>query len=355
MNNTPLVEQLTIRIPDGRIKCLNILRHPFLRYEKNIKNGEKTKKIVIPWLQSKSQDVGQMTFYLKVNTDSQYAILCLQQWLELIRQIGGRCYIICDRAELRKRISEEVLFYDQNVQFLYSINKKNVCLDDMVSPRWYNAALAHLTTFYHAHRHNIKNFWNIDADDTMFVAPIGKIVNILKEAVAYSDINNLDIFSLDMWASRTRGVHWSFGVSYVRNVDVFLRCFQSIDSTWKAKYADKDYTLNIDWFVTYLKDENYVKAGSFYIEKCYFIHWCRNSFIREIFLSYICYWENNELHYPIISDVFLKRDWGIIPVAKDCIKLDVGLDKQECIDLLVKKVSNIMVTPRLCRKLWHIN
>ena len=115
---------------------------------------------------------------------------------------------------------------------------------------------SHLTTFYHAKQNNIKEFWNIDADDTMFALEPEDIMSILQNVENYSKTNNIDAMSLDMWHSRTRQRHWSFGITYINNFSEIFNILDSLTNTdWQNNYKDCDVAFNLDWFFTYLKDE----------------------------------------------------------------------------------------------------
>lgn len=351
-----LFERIEIKLKRGISNQIRFFNFPIVQYDV-IKKANKThRKIYFPSANLKAQNTNKPIFYLKINLETQYAFLCLQYWLNIIDILNGDFYIICDKPHLEVEILRNITFRSGRIKFIKSIKKtlKGV-VRNIAMPRWYNAAYAHLTTFYHAKSHNIDSFWNIDADDTMFVAPFEKSAEIMQKVMSYTNSSKEDIISLDMWHSRTKGQHWSFGVTYTRNINKFIDSFNASDKTWQEEYRVKDCALNIDWFITYLADKKIIEASTFYVENCYFIHWCRNSFIREIFLSYICYWKENMLNFPIISEVFENNKLGIIPISNDCKRIDVGLSRQECLKFLLNQVSNIQITPKITRKLWQIS
>jgi hypothetical protein len=274
-------------------------------------------------------------------------LLCLQYWINIIDEYNVDFYIICDDKNLELKILEQIVFKNSNIKFICSIKKpfKKIVGAHKLSKRWLNAAYAHLTVFYHAKKNNIENYWNIDADDSLFLVKPSVATVILKAAQNYSDENDLSAFSFDFWSTKTRGKHWSFGITYTRaNVDYFklLDC-NNID--W-SKYKDYTSVHNIDWVFTFLKDLGQAKLMTFYVENLYFIHWGR--FLGDAKNAFIAFWKNGEMSYPIRTNIF-KDPQGIFPILDDntIVKFDLDINEEDCLDfgkeylINLKKLSNI--------------
>ena len=347
-----IFEKIKIKLRKGKSKQIRILGIPVFQYD-NIAGKH---HYYFPFVRNKSQNVdNKPVFYLKVNLETSYSYLCLQYWLNIIERVNGDFYIICDKPQLEVQILKSNTFTNSHIKFIRSIKRPlNQIVKNVAMPRWYNAAYAHLTTFYHAQSHNINSFWNIDADDTMLVAPFEKSAEIIKKVVMYAERNQIDIMSLDMWHSRTRGEYWTFGITYTNNASKVISCFNNSNELWKKNYINKDQSLNIDWFVTYLLDCKKINASTFYVDNLYFIHWSYDCFLQKIFSSYICYWENNKLIFPIISEVFKNNELGIIPIAKDCVKIDIPLTSSECLSFAMNFITHYNHLAPALKNLWHI-
>ena len=167
-------------------------------------------------------------FYLKVNRYEGYTIRCLKRWIEIIKLFSdGQAYIVCDNDELKAWIEKAVDFGNLNYKYINSTGNKKIkeFISDNIGilP---SAALAHLTTFEHAHNSGYPFFWNIDADDTRFCLSSERTKELLDSVKTFADDNYIQAFSLDMWTTicqRDPSLNalwksvWCFGITYVKN------------------------------------------------------------------------------------------------------------------------------------------
>lgn len=283
----------------------------------------------LPLFQKKSIDKSKPVFYLKINRDEEYTFLCLQHWINTLNALGNDFIIICDKPELELKVLRRIRFASSNIKFINSC--KNSFLKSFVkivaTKWWKKATFAHLTTFYHAQKHSITKFWNIDADDTMFALEPEEIATMLRRVEDYANSVNIKTISLDMWRSRTDKNHWSFGITYVNNFKEIFDTLKNIKTAdWQKNYTHLALAFNLDWFFTYLKDNNLFKIETFYFENTSFIHW--GSFLINTIESNICTWKGNKLSYPVLLNIYNDKTHGQIPIADDCIKfeLDNGVE-----------------------------
>jgi hypothetical protein len=204
-----------------------------------------------------------------------------------------------------------------------SEEKLRLRLANRLEKKWVNAGAAHLTTFSHARKNGITHFWNIDADDTIFLQTPEAIARKLAEVEQYALANKLDCFSLDMYWTFQK--HWSFGVTFTSlcNAD-YLTLIDKVDNDelkelYKPQYGGEADIVNgmgelmpgacgnIDWYFTYLRDKGLINARSFYIEDTYFAH-----------LKYRLDFDNIG---QLVNGIYYWKDgllWGR-PIAPDCI------------------------------------
>lgn len=243
--------------------------------------------------------------YLTVNKLSDYTILCIQQWIDVIYYMKSDFYFICDNKQLEYRILKEVVFYGTDIKFMPSMKRrlKSIC-KTVATEKWKNAACAHLTSFYHAKDRGILRFWKIDADDTFICCKPQKIAEALHKVRCSADEKNVEIISLDMWRSRTQGRHWTWGVAYVNteNTDFCKICSENTDLSWanSGQYPYRVYKqeTNIDWFFTYLKIHKKIAIETFYIENAIFVHW-GNFLQAPRMVAAIYYWSQKKLLFPV--------------------------------------------------------
>ena len=160
-------------------------------------------------------------FYLKVNRITDDTFMYIQRWVDVAIIYGADIYFICDKKELETLILQKIYFRNaRSINFIKSdikSIKKEINLKNISSKVWYKAAYAHYTSFFHAKKNNIKEFWNIDADDTMFFEKPTAIVSLMKNLEKYSRENNKEIMSLDMHVSASDSKCWTYGITFTRN------------------------------------------------------------------------------------------------------------------------------------------
>lgn len=281
-----------------------------------------------------------MVYYLKLNRLIDYSIRNLQVWVDVISKMpNSEVIILCDNENLIKRIKLEVDFKELEPVYLKSIKlKEHYALIESISvPRWYNAAYAHLTTFIHAKENQIKKFWNIDADDTVICLDAKRTCELLNSVEQKAEQENISLFSLDMWRSRTYGKHWSFGITYTDgNVDWIDVMKQHQDCRGGRFFKNGNHLQNIDEFFTYLKAvEKGVKIETFYVENLLFIHYS-DDFIMNPIKSGVYKWKDGMVLYPILLYLYGVKSLGQIPIIEDAYKIDIGIEDNECTFFLAK-------------------
>lgn len=349
-----LFEKITITLKDGKSRIIKICGIPVLQYDKEVLGNSTNVSYYFPKKKNQKNDK-KLVFYLKVHNGDNVTFLCLQNWINVVSAIGGDYYIVCDKDCLKSNILKRIVFPDSDIKFIKSQRKKlKKVIANLTTPIWKNPGYAHATTFYHASKNGIEEFYNIDADDTLFLTDPIKTTEILQKVRDYAKWQNIELFSLDMWRSRTHNKAWTFGVTYIQNPTKFVDIANKESGAWKENYLGCDNGLNIDWYITYLKNTNKMRAETYYIENCSFIHYGpRRDFLANIVGSYLCYWQNGLLTFPIISEIYKNKEVGIIPISNECIKFDLGFSLDDCLQyqkkMLIPKYSNVL------KKLWCIN
>lgn len=279
-------------------------------------------------------------FYLKINRDCAYSLVCLQNWIDIINNMDAAFCIICDNKKLKYNVKKKINFYSHNAYFIKSYKKQfKSFINNLCDKRWINAANAHLSTYWHAKRNKISSFWNIDADDTMFLIENNKLVQMLTEISRYADEKGLNNFSLDMWRSRTAGKQWSFGITYTNmNIDYFSIMKNEPSINWKFYRNDGIYldSVSIDCYFSYCKDVLGMKNETFYIENSSFIHW--GDFLLLAFQSGVYIWKENYLYFPILQYIFNSKEFAKTKIASDCIRFSCGLSDEDNYVVLKQKL-----------------
>ena len=329
-----IFEKIKIKSVNGKSRMYKFCGFGVLKFD--ILDGKT--KISFPHINNVKND--KPVFYLKINRNDNYTFINLQHWLDIIYEIDADFYIICDNDKLQSNVLKRVEFRDSNIKFIKSCKNKKTkkCIKNIATKLWTKAAYAHLTTFYHARQNGIKEFWNIDADDTCFCLQPKVCAKALTEVEAYARKNDISAFSLDMWRSRTKGKHWSFGVTFIReNVDYLNILEQNSDFKWMETYKNYDTNWNLDWFFTYLKDFRNVKIETFYIENSIFFH-C-GDMIYNVIGSNISYWHDGLVDFPVLSEIYGDNELGILPIYNDCIKFDIGITKEFCLNYAMENLT----------------
>jgi len=336
-----IYERVQIRTIDSTIGCF---RTYFLgranKKNRNMKN-------------SKRMHSGP-TFYLKINRMSEYTLMCIQHWLNIIFEMDGDFYFVCDNKRLERMIVKYLIFRDGDIKFMQSQRRKlkNVARN-LWTGHWEMATYAHLTPFYHAKENGIKDFWAIDADDTMFFLYPDKVSEILKKAQEKAKEDRISAFSLDMHWNQMRGKHWSLGVLYINEGIDFCRIFENVSGLeWTEKYKEIDDVFNLDWFFNYLRDNKMTKVETFYVEDCYFCHWVPNV-LRYLIGGNLCFWHENKLTFPIIKDIYKNRTLGVIDV-KDSYRIIIDTTLEKGLEFMANEVSILYAFSQKARKVFGL-
>ncbi len=275
-----------------------------------------------------------MNYYLKVNRNIDFTYKNLQNWMNVISEIeDSQMIIIADNADVVRNIVNFNHLY-KNTTFISS-EREDPDLKEIV-PRitdnhWRNAGYAHLTTFLHAGKNSPgQPFWNIDADDTFFCVSTERLQNILKEAATIAHQKEYLAYSLDMNRTITRGVHWSFGITYTDNsIDWISKLKEACKSPeWESFRSVLD-SPNVDWFFTWLDNCPDMHLGTFFVENLRFVHFSTD-ILRSSWFAGILHWSNGTLRLPLMKSLFcMDADQDEIKIAEDVDKIDIGIDDTE--------------------------
>ncbi len=272
--------------------------------------------------------------YLKINRSEDYAFRNLSRWIDVSYLLDTDCYILCDQEDLIERIRRELLL-SENCRFIKSekdsINKTIV--ENIANKNWENAAYAHITTFSHAKRHEYDHFWNIDADDTMLCLTIDRMKELLENAGACAEDQGIDCFSLDMWRTKWKGEHWSFGITYTCGQLDWIKELSAHSKDRRYRDLENGMNYNIDCFFSYLKCVTALKIETFYFENLKFIHYA-NDFFKGLISSAFYHWKDGKLFYPLMQACVGLDEMSIYDVYPDIIKLDIGITDDEAKNIL---------------------
>lgn len=239
--------------------------------------------------------------------------------MEVAEKMSAVVVIICDNPKLEKQILKKIWFKDPSIRIITSqkLPFKDF-IQNVASKSWANVACAHMTTLFHAKKMGYKSFWNIDADDTLFLLPVESVVTLLRKAASYAEKEDIDLFSLDMWKSRTLGKHWSWGITYVRDKRDLLKKISSEKNTDWVKLYEKEFEFNnynSDWHINSLvKRGTDLKIASFYPKSTGFIHW--GDLLFNPVGSYVCRWrKDGVIDYPLMKAMGIP-ELAEIPINK---------------------------------------
>ena len=251
-----LYKEILTRLHTGYMKTKYILGFPLIISETIIDaDGSKRKRRFCP-LFKKQKSYADKTnpfksvFYLKINRTDAFAYKCIQYWVNIVNELNADFYFICDNSKLKQEVLKRVVFKNRNIKFIKSKRKElKSIIKNIVVKFWYNAGYAHLTTFLHAEQNNYDKFWNIDADDTLFVCEENIIAEALKSAEKYADKNNIEVFAYDMHISKLQNKICCFGISLISKPEKWINIFKNTkDSKWQEQYPKIDGVYNVDHF-----------------------------------------------------------------------------------------------------------
>ncbi|MBD5529290.1 MAG: hypothetical protein HDR02_12935 [Lachnospiraceae bacterium] len=272
--------------------------------------------------------------YLKINRNIEYTIRNLRNWIRIAMERNDKCFLVCDAPELKSRVIREMDFGGCDIEWLESIRSEQAqgMISHMANERWANAGYAHLTTFLHAAEHGYDSFWNIDADDTVMCLDYAKAAKVLSQVEEYAKENEIDVFSLDMWRTQSRGNSWSFGITYTNGKldwpKIFYRNFDYRGMECRS-FVDRIAPKNIDEFFAYLREhDKNIKIETFCVMNLLFVHYS-DDFLFHPIQSGIYTWIEDEMRFPILEYVFGVPSLGRIPIAQDVVRMECDIMQQE--------------------------
>lgn len=274
------------------------------------------------------------SIYLKINRDEDFAIRNLSHWIDVAYLIGLDCYIVCDKQELIERIRKELFLSNECIFIKSDRGTLNQKIAKKISNRnWENAAYSHITTFIHAYNNKYDYFWNIDADDTMICLRVDRIVELLKNVEKYAEEKGIDCFSMDMWRSKWKGEHWSFGITYTNGkIDWYKEMLIHCDDE-AYRYLESGMNYNIDCYFTYLKSWGKIQIETFYFENLKFIHYSTDFFNRPVSSAFY-HWTGGKLLFPMMLNCIGVKELSSFDIYADIIKLDIHIRDEEARDIL---------------------
>ena len=284
-----------------------------------------------------------MIYFLKTNTDAKYAYRNFQLWINNIYAKDNNPLIVtvCDNDLIANRLEEKIDWRGLKHELIQSYRKetRNI-ISKVANSKWENAGFAHLTPFYYAKINGLPEFWNIDADDTLMCIDNNIVAQAMLQVEGEAKKNKIDIFSLDMWRSRSKGNHWSFGVTYVSGgVDWIEKIKESNYEGVNIEFSDRVRPKNIDEFFTYIKNHDAsINIGSFYIKNLMFVHYSED-FLYNPIQSSIYKYRDGVIEYPILLNIFGVNTMGKIPVFKDVKAINLDLCMNDC-EYFMARISN---------------
>lgn len=278
-----------------------------------------------------------MIYYLKINRRIDYTYRNIIHWIDIVSyDKEGICYVICDNSDLEEDVKRRLDDKKIDIQIMYMKSlrgeRERELIKNMANRTWENAGLAHLTSFLHANDNKYSYFWNIDADDTVMCLDPPRAFEALKQVENYAIQNKIDVFSLDMWRSQSKGRSWSFGITIINGiVDWESAIKRNINSSGNITkwFVNRISPKNIDEFFMFIKNVDMsLNIGTFYLRNLWFIHYS-DDFIYNPIQSGIYMWEDGYLVLPIIRSVFGADSMGKLPIPADVVEIDAGIHKAE--------------------------
>ena len=298
-------------------------------------------------LQKIKPKAGQHVFYLKVNRRHRTSFVCIQRWHDLAHEMGGFIYFVCDNKRLEYEILSRVWFHNLNFCFIPSDRNH---LKDIVNKlvikaekKWKNISCAMLTPFLHASRNHFAHTYNVDADDIEILLRPELVAKAFREAEKYATEKDMDCINLDMFVSRSFGIHWSFGCVYVRNpkkcLDVIEKNVHWVQDKELQKRHRTEHTAdtswhedNLDWMFSFLRDTRQLEMGSFYIENAHVAH-MPDSLLEHDWAFYFK-WHAGFVYHPVLANEYADDRWARIPIHESVYKIDIGLSDRDKYDYL---------------------
>lgn len=287
----------------------------------------------------------QRIFYLKVHKIHRTSFDCIRQWLNVAEKMNAFIYFVCDNPEMETKIKQMCL-PNRFFAFIKSDRKtlkleiKKILHKVERQSLWERIAYSMITPFLHAQKNNFSVSYNIDADDILLCINPEKISEAFKKAEKYAIDNGIDLLNFDMFYSKSYGVHWSFGIVICTNPTKSINTIKA-NTNWRNNtklinkynicWIDK-FNFNVDWLFTYFRETKQLNMKTFYIDKGLVAH--MPDIILEHGWGFMIQWENNEIRFPVLKNLYDRKVWDKIQIPKDAIKIDVGLELDDYKDFL---------------------
>ena len=326
------------KVKIGNIRELYINNKRILTYKYD--NDKKIRELTL-FPKEEKINTDKPVFYLKINAVTDYTFSNLSHWIKIAEAYQADYYIICDNNSLNRALLKQNIYQYPNIKIIKSCKDKYMknLLAKIGGKQWGRAAYAHITTFYHASKNNIKRFYNIDADDTTILLEPERAVEFLKKVEEYAHSNNINVFSLDMHQSKCNGKSWTLGVAYVQNENNWLDIFnETKDRSWPY-YDNREVTdgsYSADGYIFYLAAKaKQINVGSFYCDNLYFMHWKYVSGFK------LYCWQSGKLKFPLLCSFHDLNDINSLDLSDKCSKINFDIDEKESLEIVFKKVFNV--------------
>ena len=234
--------------------------------------------------------------FLKWNKNNTVANICLGKWVEIFSDARYQIHLLCDLAENALNIDGAYVKMPKNGIKLTRSSEtiRTFLLNTGMTKQWAYAGAAHLTCYLGVPE-NIDFFWNIDADDTIFLNTDENIREKFKLVENFFVQSDMDCFSLDFW--RLLENHWSFGVSIHK--PNWSEIAAAVNENIK-KYMTSDPSAalkNIDGLFDMMRRTRRLSLESFVLSDCYFQHFhpARDSINTEGFAAGLYFWKDRKI------------------------------------------------------------
>lgn len=321
------------------IRRIFMFNSPLFQYIKIRKHGKKYK--IYSFVKPQKPKENQRIFYLKVHRVHRTSLDCIRQWVNIADKMHAFIYFICDNSKMYDEIIDKICLPNKNFKFIKSdrLTMKSYIkkmLDKVERQNlWERIAYSMLTPFIHANKNKYLLSYNIDADDIILCIKPEKIAQAFTQVEKYALTNNIDLFNIDMFYSKSYGVHWSFGVVLCTNPQKCLDVVRK-NTNWRENsdlikkynicWIDK-FNFNVDWLFTFLRDTKQLNMKSFYINNGVVVH--MPDIILEHGWAFMLKWQNQKVSFPILQEFYCRKIWETIKIPPDCINIDVDLKEDD--------------------------
>ena len=267
-------------------------------------------------------------FYLKINRETDDAIVCFFNWVRICEELGADYYVVCDNNNLKNKLigvsGAGDCVSSKNSRFISSYRDELIVLcNHLVDDYWRNAAYAALTPFIHAKRNGFKRIWNIDGDDTMLLADTRTSGELLLKVEEYSEKQQIDCLSLDMHYSHVSFNahlrHWSLGIVCANMNTDYIDILETGKNLAKKMHYSP-HIWNIDSFFSFLHDSRLLQCETFDFNNLWFSHSKQKGYhYRNRYQRHLCQlpWYSHQCGF--------KHSYEWFPTADDVVSFDIGL------------------------------